>query len=152
MRLVLDTNVWLDWLLFDDPTVRPLQERAETLELLATEAMLDEAQAVLARPWFGIDPARQQALVARLRSLVTICEPAPDCRLACTDPNDQMFIDLAIARKVDWLVSRDKALLRLRRQAMRRFGVRIGTPSQWQPDDAQPGSATAAAGDAPSDL
>jgi uncharacterized protein len=25
LRLVLDTNVWLDWLVFDDPGVRPLK-------------------------------------------------------------------------------------------------------------------------------
>ena len=25
MRLVLDTNVWLDWLIFDDPAIAPLR-------------------------------------------------------------------------------------------------------------------------------
>jgi predicted nucleic acid-binding protein len=43
-----------------------------------------------------------------------------------------MFVDLAVALRVDWLVSRDKALLRLRRIAGRRFGVRIGTPEDWR--------------------
>ena len=30
LRLVLDTNVWLDWLVFDDPAVAPLAATAET--------------------------------------------------------------------------------------------------------------------------
>ena len=43
-----------------------------------------------------------------------------------------MFIALAVALRVDWLVSRDKALLRLRRIAQRRFAIRIGTPEDWR--------------------
>jgi uncharacterized protein len=132
MRMVLDTNVWLDWLLFDDPSIRPLAARADSLALLATEPMLAETAEVLARPQFALAPARRDALVAAQRALVTLCGDAPDCRLACTDRDDQMFIDLAVAHRVDWLLSRDKALLRLRRNAARRFGLRIGTPRDWQ--------------------
>lgn len=137
MRLVLDTNVWLDWLLFGDPSIGPLAARQDSLVLLATEPMLAETGAVIARPHFALEPDRRRDLLARQRALVTVCPVAPDCRLACTDRDDQMFIDLAVAHRVDWLISRDKALLRLRRHAWRRFGLRIGTPSQWQPDDAR---------------
>jgi uncharacterized protein len=134
MRLVLDTNVWLDWLLFDDPSVRPLAARAGSVLLLATEPMLRETAAVLARPQFALPAPRREAMVLRQRTLVTVVAAAPDCRLPCTDRNDQMFIDLAVAHRVDWLVSRDKALLRLRRHALRRFGVRIGTASHCLAD------------------
>jgi uncharacterized protein len=129
MRLILDTNIWLDWLVFEDASSRVLTERRPTFELLATGAMLEEFAAVLARPQFGLDAARRDAILGQQRSLVRLVPPAPDCRLACTDADDQKFIDLAIAHRVDWLVSRDKALLRLRRHAWRRFGVRIGTAS-----------------------
>jgi uncharacterized protein len=129
MTLILDTNVWLDWLVFDDPSARTLTARGTTIEVLATGPMLEEFAAVLARPQFALDAPRQQALRDRQRSLVRQVPPAPDCRLACTDPDDQKFIDLAVAHRVDWLVSRDKALLRLRRHAWRRFGIRIGTAS-----------------------
>jgi uncharacterized protein len=126
MRLILDTNIWLDWLVFGDPSARPLERLASGGEVLATQRMLDEFAAVIARPTFGLDASRCAALQDQQRSRVRLVDPAPDCRLACTDPDDQGYIDLAVAHRVDWLLSRDKALLRLRRHAWRRFGVRIG--------------------------
>lgn len=134
MRLVLDTNVWLDWLVFDDARLAPLADAvaAGVLRLDATQPMLNEFAAVIVRPHFGLDATACAAACARQRAAVALHEPAPDCRLPCTDPDDRMFIDLAIALRVDWLLSRDKALLRLRRIAGRRFAVRIGTPEAWR--------------------
>ena len=86
---------------------------------------------MIQRPHFGLEEGRRQALSERQRAIVTLHAPAPDCRLPCTDPDDQCFVDLAIALRVDWLVSRDKALLRLNRIESRRFGLRIGTPETW---------------------
>lgn len=133
MRAILDTNVWLDWLVFADPRVMPLAEAVGrgAVQLLATAPMLDELADVLARPQFALDPTQRAAALARQRSMVTLCAPAPDCRLPCTDPDDRMFIDLAVAWRVDWLLSHDRALLRLRRTALRRFGVRIAPPQAW---------------------
>ena len=134
MRAILDTNVWLDWLVFGDARIAPLAAAIECGEVVlhATAPMLDELAAVLVRPHFGLDAAAREAACARQRTLVALHPPAPDCRLPCTDPDDRMFVDLAVALRVDWLVSRDKALLRLRRIAGRRFGVRIGTPEDWR--------------------
>ncbi|RPH42546.1 MAG: PIN domain-containing protein [Burkholderiales bacterium] len=133
-RLILDTNVWLDWLVFDDPRLAALAQAVDTgrIHLHATSAMLDEFASVVVRPHFGLDREGCAAACERQRSRVLLHEPAPDCRLPCTDPDDRMFIDLAIALRVDWLLSRDKALLRLRRIAGRRFAVRIGTPEDWR--------------------
>jgi predicted nucleic acid-binding protein len=134
MRAILDTNVWLDWLVFADPRVAPLGAAIESgaLRVLATAPMLEEFAAVLVRPHFGLGPPERDAACARQRAAVTLHPAAPDCRLACTDPDDRMFVDLAVALRVDWLLSRDKALLRLRRVAARRFGLRIGTPEDWR--------------------
>jgi len=126
LKRVLDTNVWLDLLVFEDSRVARLAELDGPV--LATEPMLQEFAIVLARPIFALDEAQRATLLARQRSRVTVCAPSPDCRLACTDRNDQMFIDLAVAHRADWLITRDKALLRLARHASRRFGLRIGTP------------------------
>jgi len=150
VKLVLDTNVWLDWLVFDDVRLAPLALGVDAghLAILATERMLDEFAEVVARPQFALAPARCDALRARQRAAVRACAPAPDCRLPCTDRDDQMFIDLAVAHRVDWLLSRDKALLRLRRIGARRFGLRIGTPEDWVraglDDDAAAGPASEA--------
>lgn len=134
MRAILDTNVWLDWLVFDDARLAPLAAAiaSGTVRIEATAPMLEEFASVLRRPHFGLDEAARHAACARQRASVTLHAPAPDCRLACTDPDDRMFLDLAVALRADWLLSRDKALLRLRRVAGRRFGLRIGTPEDWR--------------------
>jgi len=134
LTLVLDTNVWLEWFVFDDPRVRPLVHRIEGADrsrVLATTPMLAEFAAVIARPAFGLSPQRIVELCERQRARVEPMPDAPDCRLACTDPDDRMFIDLAVAHRADWLITRDRALLRLRRAARRRFGLAIGTPDDW---------------------
>src|SRR5947199_3493022 len=50
MRLVLDTNVWLDWVVFDDPSIAPIKaavegKRAEVFIDAACEAELERALA-----------------------------------------------------------------------------------------------------------
>jgi uncharacterized protein len=133
MRLVLDTNVWLDWLVFGDPSALPLRRARDAgeLELLATEAMHAEFAEVISRPRFALSPQRRRQLEHEYLAVTRRCADAPDCRLPCTDRDDQRFVDLAVAARAHWLLSRDRALLRLRRLAARRFGLRIGTPEQW---------------------
>ena len=135
LTLVIDTNVWLDWLVFADTRIDPLRARVDAGQaiVLATDTMLAEFESVIARPQFALAAPRQHELLERLRALVQVKGDAPDCRLPCTDRADQMFIDLAVAHRVDGLLSRDKALLRLRRIAQRRFGVQVTRPEAWQP-------------------
>ena len=47
MRLVLDTNVWLDWLVFDDPELAPV--RAAVAQGLARVFIDAACEAELAR-------------------------------------------------------------------------------------------------------
>jgi predicted nucleic acid-binding protein len=52
-------------------------------------------------------------------------------RLRCTDPDDQMFVDLALEAGARWLVSRDRAVLRLARPALP-LGLAIVAPERWR--------------------
>ena len=47
--------------------------------------------------------------------------------LQCRDPDDQMFIDLALAQRARWLLTRDRALLALARPAAA-YGLEIAAP------------------------
>lgn len=132
---VIDTNVLLDWLVFDEPSVRPLSAAlaASALTWVATQAMLDELADVLTRPlperWDG---RRADAMVRAASNcmLLPAMPMAPAGALWCTDPDDQKFIDFALARPARYLFTRDKALLRLARRAASR-GVLVLTPAAW---------------------
>jgi uncharacterized protein len=131
---VLDTNVVLDWLVFDDARcaawVADLQ--AGRLRWLATQAMRDELMDVLARDALQAwkpDMVRIGWAWERWACMVKTPErPVPAC-LRCSDTDDQKFIDAALAG-AQWLLSWDRAVLKLARQAQP-WGLRIATPAQW---------------------
>ena len=134
--VVIDTNVVLDWLVFSEPAALALADAVakQRCTWRASTEMLDELRMVLNRPlaerW---EPARKLALTTEIVRLVT---PAPTARaplaqhLVCRDAADQMFIDLALSCAPSWLITRDRALLALRRRAAAR-GVAVVTPEQW---------------------
>lgn len=136
-ELVLDTNTVLDLWLFADPAAR-LLEAALTegrVRWIATERMRDELQGVLRRPRMGRwqPPALAGHTLAGAERWMTL-RPAPVDPGAprCRDAADQPFIDLAWASRAKWLLTRDKALLKLARAASTR-GIWIGPPVAWSP-------------------
>ncbi|UZD54671.1 putative toxin-antitoxin system toxin component, PIN family [Caldimonas aquatica] len=143
-RLVLDTNVLLDWLVFEDPAVARLGRAIEegTVLCLATAEMLEELRRVLAYPQFAARVGDSHAILRRWqRHAVAWTEGLSPARLRCTDPDDQKFLDLAFAAQAHWLLSKDRAVLRLAGRAAR-LGLRIATPARWNPPD-EGGSAPA---------
>jgi predicted nucleic acid-binding protein len=133
--VVLDSNVVLDWLVFHDPSVEPLATacREGRLRWVATPAMVDELAHVLSRGTLGSWVPDAQHVLAELACWCTVVQapagaepPAP----RCTDADDQKFIDLALAWPARWLLTRDKALLRLARAAAAR-GTTVCSPSSW---------------------
>jgi predicted nucleic acid-binding protein len=129
---VLDTNVVLDWLVFRDAGVTPIVDALAggALRWLATPRMQAEFDAVLRRGHldrWGVDRER---LLARYALQTQLCEEPPPSRLVCTDPDDQVFIDLAVAQRCAWLFTKDRALLKLGARA-RAHGVRVVPPARW---------------------
>lgn len=134
--LVIDTNVLLDWLVFADRSTTPLAAAVTTGQVrwITTAEMIDELSSVLTRPlaerW---ESARKRALTLEIASL---CEHWPGAvlqaplGLRCRDRADQKFIDLAIASGASALITRDRALLELRRRSQA-HGVSIVAPAQW---------------------
>ena len=132
---VIDTNVLLDWLVFEDSTTLALSQAITSGDLrwIATAAMREEFEHVLARPEFERWAHRRDpALAAADRHCVMLADPSVSLagRLHCSDPDDQKFIDLAMTHPARWLLSRDKALLRLARKSRLR-GVDVMTPAAW---------------------
>ena len=116
MLLVLDTNIVLDLLVFDDAVARPLKAELALgrVRWIATQAMRDELERVLAYEHIasqlrsrGLDAAGVLEGFDRDALLVPV---APRAQPACRDPDDQKFIDLAIAHRCV-LLSKDAAVL-----------------------------------------
>ena len=138
LPVVLDSNVWIDILVFDDPHTRPI---AAALESGALAALIDarclaELTYVLDYPQFvhrKVDKAAALAVVARLAQLVEPVAPQEDTRPLpkCKDRDDQKFLELAHAAQADWLVSKDRAVLKLAKRIARDFGIQIAQPAPF---------------------
>jgi uncharacterized protein len=134
---VLDSNVVLDWLVFRHPVAEVLGRAIEggRLRWLVNSALRDELAHVLARGVLDRWQPDSVALWQAWERCATPCPPLPPdgdaLRLRCRDPDDQKFIDLALAHQARWLVSRDRDLLVLARRA-RRLGLAVLTPEAWQ--------------------
>ena len=126
MRLVLDTNVWLDWLVFKDPAVAPLQAAAAEgrVEILIDAACEAELARVLAYDLgrHSIGPEAQAACLALCRAVAKFIDAEKTADAAhlprCEDPADQIFLEAALAARADCLITKDRALLALGRRAL----------------------------------
>jgi putative PIN family toxin of toxin-antitoxin system len=122
--LVLDTNVVLDALVFSDERAQPLLPALAGghFTWVATAAMRDELERVLAYErivprlaFYGLAAADVLAAFDRLARIVDVPPKAP---ATCSDPDDQKFIDLAVARSA-LLLSRDAAVLSMKNRLAR---------------------------------
>ena len=131
--IVIDTNTWLDWLVFDYPCVRQLQQAVADGAAMpcATARTRAELADVLHRRQFAARLPQPLLALERYDRLVSQAPEPPACGLVCRDPDDQVFIDLAATRGAGWLVTKDKALLALARAARRQFGVQILVPAAF---------------------
>jgi putative PIN family toxin of toxin-antitoxin system len=138
MRLVLDSNVWLDWLHFDDPRVADLKQAKHNsaVEIVIDAPCRDELERVLGYERFGLNEAAQRALLGEADRLSFfldgLCYPPAEKLPRCSDPDDIKFLALAAASEADWLITKDNALLAdRRRKTSNGTGYRVATPEQW---------------------
>ena len=129
MKLVLDTNVVIDWLVFDDEYLASFRElvRARNVQVIAHAPALEELRRVLGYPELKLSAERQSAVLEQYGALVSFFESGaalPQGFPKCRDPDDDPFIELAWQAGADALVSRDKKVLKLAKRA-RKFGFQI---------------------------
>lgn len=137
-RVVLDSNVWIDILVFDDHATRAIRAALERGDLHAVidARCLAELTRVLDYPQFVARTVDKAAALAQVARLATLEQPQ-DARgdgaplPKCKDRDDQKFLELAHAAKVQWLVSKDRALLKLNKRTARDFGFRIAEPAPF---------------------
>jgi putative PIN family toxin of toxin-antitoxin system len=135
LRVVFDTNVLLSLFVFADSRFAPLRGEVEAARWLALTSppCLAEYRRVLGYPLFELTAERQEAAYADYRGLARLIDAAPDEAVSlpkCRDKDDQKFLELARDGAADWLVTADKALLRLRRGGRLANLFRILTPDE----------------------
>ena len=100
--IVIDTNIALDLLVFEDPATTDLMTalKAGTVRWIATRAMRDELERVLGYPKLAARIAFHQrdthTVLAAMDALCDQVADAPKAPVTCTDADDQKFIDLAL--------------------------------------------------------
>ena len=115
MRVVIDTNVWISSLL------RPSRDHADAVAalwegatVLYPAAVLDELIDVLGRKKIRryVSPQSALDLVARFTARAELVEITETIK-ASRDPDDDKFLELAVAGKADMIVTGDTDLLDL---------------------------------------
>ncbi len=139
--LVLDTNTVLALWMFRDPALEKLRDwiEAGNCRLYSREDALEELRRVLAYRQFGLTEEKQAQLHAdycgRLTPSPSLTNQAPStCFVViprCSDADDQKFLELACESAANLLLTRDKALLKLRRPIENRTGCRIVRPDDF---------------------
>ncbi len=133
--VVLDTNAVLDGLLFRNPGMHAVQTAIEAGALcwIASPRMREELLRTLSYPaltkWLP-SSERTLAIFDRLAQVCPEPEPTRAGPFICSDPDDQVFIDLALAHEARWLITHDRALHKLARRAAL-LGLRILKPADW---------------------
>jgi putative PIN family toxin of toxin-antitoxin system len=118
VRVVLDTQIWLDWLVFDDPSAAAIREAqaAGRVEIVIDDACEAELVRVLGYDLgkYSLEPSEQTACIVRCRSVARRVPAGQAAQLPrCRDPDDQKFLELAASVGAQFLISKDQAVLEL---------------------------------------
>ena len=128
--LVLDTNILLDVWVFGDAAATPLILGLPQGQWrwLATPPMREELARVLAYPQIVKSLTHHQiapqAVLDQFDAHSEIAGVAPKASVTCKDPDDQKFIDLAVAHGAV-LLSKDRAVLCMAKRLLA-LGVHAG--------------------------
>jgi len=136
-RVVLDTNALLDWLVFRHPACQAWEGwfREGRVQWVASSTLQDEWLHVLSRGVGARYQPDSQTLLGAWSALPKLLPPpsVPARVPRCSDADDQKFVDLAVGAQARWLVTRDKAVLKLKRR-LAAWGVEPVTPERWTAD------------------
>jgi putative PIN family toxin of toxin-antitoxin system len=133
--MVIDTNVLLDIWIYSDPATAALREHllGGQLQWISTMSMREELVRVLdyehivkRRFRDGISAIEVMKAFDRYSCCM---KTAPRSGYVCKDPDDQKFIDLAVAHQAI-LLSKDRQVLKMAKR-LALAGVRVA--AKWEP-------------------
>jgi putative PIN family toxin of toxin-antitoxin system len=128
IKAVVDTNVFVSSFFGGNPRKIVDLRKSGQLTLCLSRAIIDEYIEVLQR--LGLKNERE---LSELLSLfahgfhVLFSAKTPELHLVEEDPDDDKFIECAVALKADFIISGDKALIAIQDY----MGIRIVTPKEF---------------------
>jgi putative PIN family toxin of toxin-antitoxin system len=133
LRVVLDTNVLLSLHVFADSRLAAMSTALASgrWAALTSADCLAEFQRVLGYPQFTLSDAAQQQILDAYAGMATCVKAASGIGVPlplCSDRDDQKFLELARDGKADYLISADRALLKLARRKRLDHLFRIVSP------------------------
>ena len=131
-RCVIDTNVWLSFFLFGNPTIRVAVAllSTENFQVVASSKTLDEFRDVLKREKFHLPAHIQKEAWYEVQGLSEIISVTTSIT-ASRDPRDDKFLELSVDGKADFLVTGDKDLLDLANNPDPAWTFQIVTPGAF---------------------
>jgi uncharacterized protein len=131
MKIVLDTNVLVSATFWNGDSEKIIQKvENKEIELILSKEILDEFDAVLNYKDIQ-DKIKNKNLelkrtVEKITILCAIIEPKQKLNIIIDDPTDNKFLECAIEGKADFIVSKDKHLLKIKEYQ----GIKTITPEE----------------------
>jgi predicted nucleic acid-binding protein len=127
IRLVIDTNILLDIVYFNDQRVQDLKSKIESneLEIRVMLENLGRISRCTSRPqFFKSQEIYYQQLEDTKKYFQFEKLPIPMSAFKCKDKDDQIFIDLAVLKAPCWLLSKDLEVIKLSKR-LKNVGVMV---------------------------
>ncbi|WP_417589948.1 putative toxin-antitoxin system toxin component, PIN family [Owenweeksia hongkongensis] len=128
MRIVVDTNIWISFIISKKLEAFSNNVRVSSIQLLLSKQMIQEVFSTAVRPKFhsvinNADILLLRFIFSKNGVLIDVNEVVSVCR----DPKDDFLLSLALSGKADYLITGDKDLLVLNNISE----TRIITYSEW---------------------
>jgi putative PIN family toxin of toxin-antitoxin system len=112
MKIVLDTNVFISGIFFSGPPSKILQAwRDSKIQIVLSKEILEEYQRVAEELSFKFPAIDIEQIIELLTIYGEVFETKDISISVCEDPDDNKFIECAIASNSKLIVSGDKHLL-----------------------------------------
>lgn len=131
-RCVIDTNIWLSFFLFDNPTIRATVALLSTehCQVVASSKTLNEFRDVLKRKKFNLPIQIQEEAWDEVQGLSEVISVATTISV-CRDAKDNKFLELAVDGNAEFLITGDKDLLDLATRPDPTWKFKIVTPREF---------------------
>jgi uncharacterized protein len=128
IKAVLDTNVFISGVFWKGPPFEvPRAWQEERFRLAISLPIFQEYRRALAE----LTRVRAVPVLTSVLRIIELhsemVEPVSFAKPVCSDPDDDKFLEAAIAASADYVVSGDKALLNLKSH----FGIEIVRPARF---------------------